>query len=157
MNFKVGDKVKFKPEVLNEDWFHIALHLNHNDTYKVLSIDGEYLTINSNPISEEAKHWFELARTKETKGKLLWTLLPFKQLEYVVQVMMFGAKKYSKDNWKHCNPEDYKEACMRHLTAFFNGEWLDQESNLPHLAHLICNALFLLWFKDNEIVSNTSK
>ena len=148
MNFKVGDKVKFKPEVLNEDWFHSELHLNHNDIYTVL--DQECLIIDSNPKDDIAKKWFELVGIKETKDKLLWSLLPFKQLEYVVQVMMFGAKKYSVDNWKHCNPQDYKEACMRHLTAFFNGEWLDQESNLPHLAHLICNALFLLWFKDNE-------
>ena len=157
MNFKIGDKVKFKSKVLNEEWFHCAIHLNYSDVYEILDIVGPLLVINSTPTSNISKRWFELARTKETKGKLLWTLLPFKQLEYVVQVMMFGAKKYSKDNWKHCNPEDYKEACMRHLTTFFNGEWLDQESNLPHLAHLICNALFLLWFKDNEIVSNTSK
>jgi hypothetical protein len=150
MNFKIGDKVKFKPDVLNEDWFHTALHLNHNDIYIIYAVCEKGIKINSNPVSLIDDKWFELAGIKETKDKLLWTLLPFKQLEYVVQVMMFGAKKYSKDNWKHCNPEDYKEACMRHLTAFFNGEWLDQESNLPHLAHLICNALFLLWFKDNE-------
>jgi hypothetical protein len=150
MNFKVGDKVKFKPEVLNEDWFHTALHLNHNDIYIIYAVCERGIKINSNFDNLIDAKWFELAGIKETKDKLLWTLLPFKQLEYVVQVMMFGAKKYSKDNWKNCNPEDYKEACMRHLTAYFNEEWLDQESNLPHLAHLICNALFLLWFKDNE-------
>lgn len=150
MSFKIGDKVRFKPEVLNEDWFHSALHLNYNDIYTILAIIDTKVEINSDPTNWISIKWIELIGTKETKGKLLWTLLPFKQLEYVVQVMMFGAKKYSKDNWKHCNPEDYKEACMRHLTAVFKGEWLDQESNLPHLAHLICNALFLLWFKDNE-------
>ena len=78
--------------------------------------------------------------------KIQWRLLPWAALKLVVEVLMFGAKKYSPENWKLVDnaEERYKEAAMRHLVAVFEGEWLDLESGKPHLAHLICCALFVL-------------
>ena len=58
---------------------------------------------------------------------------------------MFGAAKYSEGNWKGVEPVRYKDAAMRHLVAYMNGEKNDEESGLPHLAHLACCVLFLLW------------
>lgn len=151
--FKVGDKVKFIPEVLEAEWFQTSMGLNFNDEYTVQAISKIDLLLQDH--SEYfAKCWFELAGKKDTTNKLDWTLLPFNELKSVIEVLHFGAKKYSRDNWQKVNPEEYKKACMRHLIAFYEGEWLDPESNLPHLAHLICNAIFLLWFKNNENKSN---
>lgn len=91
---------------------------------------------------------------KNDSGKLEWSLMPFKQLEDVVRVLMFGAKKYSRDNWKKCDDVNrYKDALMRHVTAYIEGEKFDKGKggdNLPHLAHAICNCLFLLWFDQAE-------
>ena len=80
--------------------------------------------------------------------KLDWTLLPFKSVVEVIKVLMCGACKYSRDNWKKV-PElryRYKKALMRHATNYaLKDEMLDEDYKLHHLAHLICCALFLIW------------
>ena len=84
---------------------------------------------------------------KNDKGKLQWSLMPFEQLEDVVRVLMKGAEKYGNDNWKHCDDINrYKDALMRHVTSYIKGEQDDLEDNLPHLAHAMCNCLFLMYF-----------
>lgn len=88
---------------------------------------------------------------KADEGKLQWSLLPFKQLEKVVKVLMNGMKKYSRDNWKKCDDVNrYKDALMRHITSYIEGEKSDPEDNISHLAHAICNCLFLMWFDDER-------
>jgi hypothetical protein len=61
--------------------------------------------------------------------------------------MTFGAKKYARDGWKSLPDFEnrYLAALIRHLVAYQNGEFTDPESGLPHLAHVLTNATFLLW------------
>ena len=88
---------------------------------------------------------------KYDEGKPDWALLPFKAVEDVVQVMTFGAKKYAKGNWKHIeDPQRYLSAAMRHVAAYQDGEDLDPESHLPHLAHATCSLLFLHWHEHHK-------
>lgn len=84
-------------------------------------------------------------------GKLRWNLLPWKQVEEVVKVLQHGSKKYSDDNWKTVSEAKrrYSDALLRHAIAYMKGETHD-EDNQPHLASVICNALFLLWFEMND-------
>lgn len=87
---------------------------------------------------------------KADDGKLQWTLIPFDELSETVQVLMNGAKKYSRDNWKKCDDVNrYKDALMRHVISYVSGEKNDPEDNCSHLAHAICNCLFLQYF-DNK-------
>lgn len=67
-------------------------------------------------------------------------------LEAVAQVLTFGAQKYAAHSWQTVpdGEERYKSALLRHLTAVGKGEEIDSESNLHHLAHAACNALFIL-------------
>lgn len=88
--------------------------------------------------------------TKFDQNKLDWTLLPWKEVEQVLEILEFGAKKYSRDNWKEVESSRYEKAAMRHLVSYVTGEKLDQESGKSHLAHLVCNALFLMW-KDKKL------
>ena len=75
-----------------------------------------------------------------------WYLLPIEPIRCVIRVLMYGAKKYAPDNWKHVEPKErYYSAALRHITAWREGERLDKESGLSHLAHAICCLLFLLW------------
>ena len=69
-----------------------------------------------------------------------------KALEEVAKVMEYGANKYSRMNWsKVDNTERYIAATYRHLMlGYTQGEKLDDESNLSHLAHAVCSLLFLL-------------
>lgn len=80
-------------------------------------------------------------------GKLNWWLLPLEPVEEIIKVLMHGAKKYGKFNWQDVDnyKERYYSALHRHLTSWRKGERLDQETNLPHLAHAGCCLLFLLW------------
>lgn len=84
---------------------------------------------------------------KADQAKRQWSLLPMRALEPVVDVLAHGAKKYSVDNWMKCDDiQRYKDALARHFVAYQAGEWDDPDSGLPHLAHLGCNCVFLLWF-----------
>lgn len=92
---------------------------------------------------------------KADDGKLQWSLMPFEELENTVRVLMEGAKKYSRDNWKKCdNPKRYEDALVRHVVAYIKGEKYDDirkgGDGLPHLAHAICNCLFLEWFDNHS-------
>lgn len=74
-----------------------------------------------------------------------WDLLPLRAIKQVVKVLTFGAEKYAPDGWRTVpNPiERYYAAHLRHLTAWREGEEMDSESGLPHLAHALCNLLFI--------------
>ena len=76
-----------------------------------------------------------------------WSLLPFKEIEEIVDVLTFGAQKYEDDNWKKVpdGRDRYFSALIRHLTAWWNGERLDSQSGKSHLAHAGCCLLFLMW------------
>lgn len=98
-------------------------------------------------VLKENKKDFE----KADDGKLKWSLLPYNELEQVVKVLTEGAKKYSPDNWKKCDDvARYKDALLRHITAYMKGDKVDKEFGCSHLAHAMCNCLFLMWFDNNK-------
>ena len=41
-------------------------------------------------------------------------------------------------------PKRYVDALYRHLLAYIEGNEVDEESGLSHLAHMACNISFLL-------------
>ena len=92
--------------------------------------------------------------------KLRWDLLPMELIEWAVKVYTFGAKKYKPRTWQLIGAmpdgtsefDRYEAAFMRHLVAHKKGEFLDQESRLPHLAHCLWNSIAMLYFglKENE-------
>lgn len=89
---------------------------------------------------------FDGAGDDPSTAKPLWHLIPLEPIEDIVRVMMFGAKKYTQDNWKLVRPRiRYYDALMRHMKAWLEGEKNDPESGLPHLAHAGCCLLFLTW------------
>jgi len=86
--------------------------------------------------------------TKHDTGKRQLSLLPFEALEKITDVLMFGAEKYDRDNWKKCTDTDrYMDALFRHLAEIQKGEVIDAETGLSHLSHAGCNILFLLYFE----------
>lgn len=83
---------------------------------------------------------------KFDSGKLDYTLVPFEALDEIVKVLMFGAQKYDRDNWRHVDNamQRYTAAAFRHLTAHAKGEVTDPETGISHLAHVGCCILFML-------------
>ena len=81
---------------------------------------------------------------RKNEGKLKWSLVSFKALGPMVEVLEFGANKYAPNNWKR--GLKYTEVCeslQRHLVAFMDKEDIDKESKLTHVGHILCNAMFL--------------
>jgi hypothetical protein len=89
---------------------------------------------------------------KDDSSKIRMDLLPFDSLEEISKVLTFGAKKYAPNNWKFVeNPvERYEAAMLRHISAYKQGELLDSETGLPHLAHAACCLMFLISFTTKE-------
>lgn len=90
-------------------------------------------------------------KRKADKGKLLFSLLTrglALPLRAVAAVLTYGAQKYEPESWKAVPDaaRRYEDAMDRHLNQWKAGEQFDDESGLHHMAHVACNALFLLWF-----------
>lgn len=91
----------------------------------------------------------------------------------VGRVMANGASKYGLMNWRALpvSSSVYYDAAMRHLMAWWDGQDIDIESGLPHLAHVAANMCILLdaasgpWLVDdrpiagftNEFISDNTK
>jgi Domain of unknown function (DUF5664) len=82
---------------------------------------------------------------KADDGKVRADLLPADALLHVAEVLTLGAAKYGADNWRKVDDViRYKAALMRHVLQYLSGQAVDAESGKSHLAHVACNALFLL-------------
>ena len=113
-----------------------------------------------NEYIDSIKHMsgWDAAKEKPTLGvkfdrnKPMWSLVPPGPMEEVVEVLTYGANKYSPDNWQHVDDPDtrYFNAAMRHIWAWRQGEQFDAESHKSHLAHAVCCLLFLLAFDEDE-------
>lgn len=84
-------------------------------------------------------------QAKSDAGKPRPTLVPVSLIEAVTAIRMYGNEKYhDPENWRQVEPQRYRDALYRHWLAYLKGEKCDQESGLPHLWHLACNAAFLI-------------
>ena len=122
------------------------------------SIDMSYFSDPSKFVMKAApEQTFELQLpgTKYDNEKLQYSLIPPYALEAVARNLTVGLRKYrERDNWKKVpNAEQrYLDALMRHLEAVRKGEIYDSESSaedMPHMAAVAVNALFLLEFMLN--------
>ena len=87
---------------------------------------------------------------KDDQAKLRYDLMPLDAERSVVEVLTYGARKYSPENWWKV-PDlktRYHAAARRHIAAWAGGEQLDPESRLPHLAHAMCCLLFVLQIEE---------
>lgn len=91
---------------------------------------------------------------KKDQDKDPWDLLPWEQVEAIVKVLKFGAKKYEPESWQGLpdGEKRYFEAAIRHLIHYRkmrNGTTVayDEESGIQSLAHAACDVLFLMYLE----------
>jgi hypothetical protein len=73
------------------------------------------------------------------------SLVPLRAMWEVGKVMSFGAQKYAAYNWKGgIKYTRLSDAALRHIIEFIEGEDMDSESGLHHLAHAACCITMLL-------------
>lgn len=93
--------------------------------------------------------------TKHDSGKPDLSLVSSELMVALAEVRQFGATKYHRDNWKLGFKYTRSiAAALRHIMAFKDGEDLDGESGLTHIAHAIASLEHLLYdythHKDND-------
>ena len=107
-------------------------------SYDKMYIDNDEVLIESGGPVQSAGRKFD-------GGKLEYGLLPPFALEETVKVLTFGAQKYERDNWQKVpdSKRRYFDAMQRHIWSWKQGEKIDSESGIHHLAHAMCCLMFL--------------
>lgn len=92
--------------------------------------------------------------------KIKFELLEPYAIQQVAKVFTFGAQKYAANNWIE-NPMNISRllgSLHRHINAFEQGEDVDPETGLSHMAHAAWNALAVVSYmkyhphKDDRVV-----
>ena len=83
-------------------------------------------------------------------------LLPPKSIIEIGKVLTYGAEKYDAENWRKVDDlqNRYTSAALRHIFAHIDGEEVDEETGLSHLAHAMCCLLFKL---EDELLGKGEK
>lgn len=73
-------------------------------------------------------------------------LIPSYAMEQTAWVHKLGSDKYGPFNWRKTGvcASTYVNAILRHLNAWRDGETVDPESGISHLAHVACSCNILL-------------
>jgi hypothetical protein len=88
---------------------------------------------------------------KHDGEKVDMSLLSSIAVHKIAQVMTFGKRKYSANNWR--GGIAYSRligAALRHVFAWLGGESLDPETGYSHLAHASCCLMMLLEFESTR-------
>ncbi len=97
-------------------------------------------------IEKDMKKLLTVPARKFDDGKTRWDLVPFEALEGMVDVLVFGAKKYDEWNWQADGGFSHKRllnSALRHQFAYLSGQDNDPESGMCHLYHAQCCLLFV--------------
>jgi hypothetical protein len=75
------------------------------------------------------------------------------------KVFELGAKKYGRYNWRlhQVSATVYYDAAWRHLSAWFDGEDLDPESGVSHLAHVMACMTILMDAQQHGMLNDNRK
>ena len=87
----------------------------------------------------------------------LFSTIPTAALLHLGEVMKLGADKYGAFNWRDTPvpAQTYVDAAGRHLLSWCDGEDLDPESGMSHLAHVMaCCAIIIDAYENNKLDDN---
>src|ERR1700676_3987996 len=69
----------------------------------------------------------------------------------IAEIMTFGKKKYSRDNWRGgIVYTRLLAAALRHIFSYLRGEAKDPETGKSHIAHASCCLMMLLEFEETR-------
>jgi len=119
----------------------------------------QYVNVNSEVVISDSDYNFLSKKEKQdyvllekqvalryNNGKRKWSLVDYKSMESLVDVLEFGAQKYAPWNWtKGMSVTEITESLQRHLYDFLNGIDEDPETGLSQIGHMQCNLMFLAY------------
>jgi hypothetical protein len=109
---------------------------------RIIAPDPEPLNLDIDPFGRDQHAPGAKLDAGKTRPGMVFSAFA-RAMDEVAKVGTYGADKYSEDGWLQVpNGEArYTDAMLRHYFREAKGEWVDQESDLPHAAHLAWNAL----------------
>lgn len=115
-----------------------------------VSVDGAY---DPQHILRQARQPENRVDAKDTNPKdaigstkLDMGLVPDSAIAHLALAFTEGALKYGRYNWRAAGVRSsiYHAAARRHLAKYWNGEWSDPKTKVPHLASVMaCCAIIL--------------
>ena len=84
------------------------------------------------------------AKRDEKAAKLRLSLVRHEFIKEIAKVREFGVSKHGLDSYRLYPNRMYIDAILRHLQAYQEGERLDKETGLHHLAHIACSCMFII-------------
>tara|TARA_R110001592_G_scaffold166301_1_gene401239 strand:+ start:913 stop:1224 length:312 start_codon:yes stop_codon:yes gene_type:complete len=90
---------------------------------------------------------------KHDQDKPRIDLIPPQAIIDIAEVLTYGAGKYDSHNWRDNGGLDYSRlyaAAQRHLLSFWDGQSLDKETGMSHLAHAACCIVFLMSYEAED-------
>jgi hypothetical protein len=92
---------------------------------------------------------------KHDQEKPRMDLFSFIALTKLAEVLTTGAKKYSPHNWRQgFEWSRLLGAAFRHMFAWGMGQDKDPETGHSHIAHAMCNLMFLMEHIENKLGSD---
>lgn len=89
-------------------------------------------------------------KSAESATKPALDLIPWAALNEVADVLSYGKDTYGAWNWtRGARWGRYFAALCRHIFAWWGGEDRDPATGKSHLAHAMCDLLFLLEYQRN--------
>ena len=87
---------------------------------------------------------------KHDTGKPMMSLVEPSFIRGLADVLTFGANKYEKNNWKLADSEEgrdrIKDAMLRHIYKYLDGQEFDDETGFSHLYHAAFGLMALSYF-----------
>jgi hypothetical protein len=86
---------------------------------------------------------------QQSKCDYGFSCFPPKTMFKLAEIFGYGAKKYSKDNWRLIPPDEHLDHMLTHLYAYLDGDKQDD-----HLGHFICRAIMFIEMCIQEELKN---
>ncbi len=88
--------------------------------------------------------------SKEIPNASGFYLLPYRVIDYLGEIYLYGCIKYDENNWRKGMPwGKIFAAFCRHSGQWFGGEDIDKESGMHHLGHALWQLFGLRWYEQN--------
>jgi hypothetical protein len=153
MGFKVGDKVRVLGDSPSNRKGDVGLVKHASGGVLKVAVEGNSQDANYHP-----SHEVELVKESEkpktggglryNSGKAEIHQIPTSTFIGISKVLMYGAKKYEKNNFRKGMVWTIPYDClMRHMFSWLDGQEVDEESGLSHLYHAAANIMMLIEYE----------